>query len=154
MCWQEPHEDQWREIRVSCHWGGIAIGTSTVSGPSSWKAAWQKKTWESWWKTMSQQCAESPLHIRLQVEEQCLLAEWGDPSLLVSTGEIHLEFWVQVWVPSAREKRTLEGLQWKSIQKVEHWSTWCMRKKLACSAWKKGVQRKFHCKLPLAKCEV
>lgn len=32
--------------------------------------------------------------------------------------------------------------------------TWCMRKKLACSAWKKGVQRRFHCKLPLAKCEV
>lgn len=44
----------WRAMKgnpVSCHWVGITIGTSTVSGLTSWKVAWWKKTWEFWWKT-------------------------------------------------------------------------------------------------------
>lgn len=143
----------WRAMKgnpVSCHWVGITIGTSTVSGLTSWKWLGGKRPGSSDGKPVCHEpavCAENPLQIRLQGEDQFLPVEWGDPSALASTGEIHMEFWVQVWVPQCKRlKDTLEvwredpSRRWKT-------GTWCMRKhweKLACSAWKKkGFREDF-----------
>lgn len=73
----------WRAVKgnpVSCHWGGITIGYNQYSLRANQQKSNSTEK-DLGWKTRSQQCAESPLHIRLQGEDQCPPAAWGDPSL-------------------------------------------------------------------------
>lgn len=103
-------------------WKGIITSTSEGSGPSNWKAAWQKKgpggQSVDHEPAMCLFSAESQLHFRLQGEDQCLPVEGGDASPLFSTSGLHLECWVQVWVAKCqRDMDMLEVVQWRAIQK-------------------------------------
>jgi len=67
-----------------------------------------------------------PVNKKLTINQQCVLAAkansfqgWGDPSPLLSTGEVRLECLVQSWAPQyKRDANMLDWVQWRATQAV------------------------------------
>lgn len=103
----------------SCNWGRLIPCTRIGWVLASWKVALQRSIWESWQTTWTW-TSNMPLWQRqpkafLTVLGRILPVGWGRwSSLLLSTGEAHLECCVPVCAPQYRdvlkweEKRTAE----------------------------------------------
>ena len=99
-------------IAKSWAWGGTTPGTSICWGPPSWKAAWQKRDWCSWWTPSCASASNVPFcHkegewcLGLHWKWYCQQVEGGGPSPLLRTGEAIPEVLHAVLSSSVQEGR-------------------------------------------------